>query len=250
MNLTPDQKRFYQDNGYLAVENLIPSELAVRERERIAWLCAHWDGAEAARLRITHEPGLPRSQWSRQTVRGLYDLTAHEEMFREHALHPSLINCVVDLIGKPIALFNEQALLKPPSVGSPKPPHQDNAYFQVQPVEALITCWCALDDATIENGCMQYVPGSHKRGLLKHTHIAGTTHQVPDGFDPAQAVAVPIRAGGVIFHHGLTLHLSGENRSKNWRRTFVCHFVRQDADLSKSVTVSSRLLPVTNESES
>src|ERR1041384_6103822 len=113
MKLTSDQKRFYHDNGYLAVENLIPPELAIRERERIAWLCAHWDGPEAAQLRITHEPGLPRSQWSPQTVRVLLDLTAHEELFRQHALHPHLVNCVVDLIGEPIALFNEQALLKP-----------------------------------------------------------------------------------------------------------------------------------------
>jgi ectoine hydroxylase-related dioxygenase (phytanoyl-CoA dioxygenase family) len=176
-------------------------------------------------------------------VRGFSELADHEPIFRRHALHPYLLDIVADLIGTPFSVSETQSLLKPPSIGSPKPPHQDNAYLQVEPPDALVTGWCALDDATIENGCMRYVPGSHRLGMISHTWLSGTTHQVPSGVDEGQCVAVPVKAGAVIFHHSLTLHCSGENRSTNWRRAMICHYVRDDADLSKAIRSAQPLIP-------
>jgi ectoine hydroxylase-related dioxygenase (phytanoyl-CoA dioxygenase family) len=137
---------------------------------------------------------------------------------------------VEQLIGRPVRLYADQALLKPPFVGSSKLPHQDNAYFRVVPDEAVITCWCALDEATLENGCMHYLPGTHRAGIVEHEAIKGTPHLVPKECDLDAAVAVPLRAGGVIFHHACTLHFSPENRTPHWRRAFVCHFVRDGAE--------------------
>src|SRR5207247_656920 len=107
-------------------------------------------------------------------VRKFSSLCDHEPVFRAHAQNPALLDMVEDLIGTPIRLYADQALLKPPLVGSEKLPHQDNAYFRVAPDDAVITCWCALDDATIENGCMHYLPGSHRLGIVEHDAIAGT----------------------------------------------------------------------------
>lgn len=242
MRLTSEQKTFYQDNGYLALENVIPLDLIAAERERFAWLCEHWDSPEAQRAGIGHETGLPKEKWTSKTVRKFYGLIPHEPTFREHAVHPNLLDIVTDLIGTPFSVYEDQALLKPPSFGSPKPAHQDNAYFKVQPADAVITCWCAVDDATLENGCMRYFPGSHKLGLLEHKWIEGTPHQVPDGFDVKDAVPVPLKAGGIAFHHSLTLHMSLENTTRNWRRSFICHYVRNDADLSKASMPNSKLL--------
>src|SRR5688572_22479167 len=97
LKLTAEQKQFYQDNGYLAVENVIPPDSIAAERERVAWLCEHWNSPEAARVRIQHEPGLPQAQWNAKTVRVLLDLTTHEPLFRSHALHPNLTGIVADL---------------------------------------------------------------------------------------------------------------------------------------------------------
>lgn len=243
MKLNREQMQNWQTNGYLAIEDVIPLEIIEEEKRRFDWLCEHWNSAEAQRLSPMHETGVLREEWSKQTVRGFSDLAEHEAIFRQHALHPNLLDIVADLIGTPFSLYETQALLKPPSIGSPKPPHQDNAYFCVDPADAVITCWCALDDATIENGCMRYVPGSHLHGLIEHEWIKDTPHQVPAGIDPNQAVPVPLRAGGVAIHHSLTLHCSGPNHSKHWRRPLICHYVRDDADLSKAVRSSTSLIP-------
>ena len=246
MRLTPEQKQFWEDNGFLAVENVIPPELVAAERERFEWLCEHWDSPEAKRCNVGHEVGLPREQWGSASVRKFHGLFPHDPVFRSHATHPNLLAIVAELIGRPFGLFEDQAMLKPPSLGSPKPPHQDNAYFKVHPDGAVITCWGAVDDATVENGCMRYFPGSHKRGLLKHNWIKDTPHQVPDGLNMDDAVAVPLKAGGVAFHHGLTLHMSHANTSKNWRRSFICHYARSDADLSEASTPREKLIPIAN----
>ncbi|MBD0349762.1 MAG: phytanoyl-CoA dioxygenase family protein, partial [Flavisolibacter sp.] len=92
---------------------------------------------------------------------------------------------------------------------------------------AHLTCWCALDDATAENGCLQYVTGSHKWGLLPKPIIAGELHGIKDFLNDEQKAQferpalAPVKAGEAIFHHSLTLHGSGENRSNQPRRAFV-----------------------------
>ncbi|MBD0280358.1 MAG: phytanoyl-CoA dioxygenase family protein, partial [Flavisolibacter sp.] len=92
---------------------------------------------------------------------------------------------------------------------------------------AHLTCWCALDDATAENGCLQYIPGSHKWGLLPKPIITGELHGIKDFLNDEQKAQferpalAPVKAGEAIFHHSLTLHGSGENRSNQPRRAFV-----------------------------
>ncbi|MBI3923645.1 MAG: phytanoyl-CoA dioxygenase family protein, partial [Armatimonadetes bacterium] len=123
-------------------------------------------------------------------------------------------------------------------------PHQDNAYFRVSPADHVITCWCALDDATVENGCMFYIPGSHRLGLVDHKAVENTPHLIPPEFQEDKAVAVPIRTGGCIFHHSLVLHKSPPNRTASWRRAFVCHYVRSDAEMPALGQPTESLLEV------
>ena len=245
MRLSNEQKAFYADHGYLAVENVIPEPVIDAMRDRLDQLCQEWDSEPAKRVGVVQEADLAGSatmQQTAQTVRKFYKLVHHEPLFRVHATSKLLVDMVADLIGRPICLYDDQALLKPPMVGSKKEPHQDNAYFQVEPADAVITCWCALDDATLDNGCMYYFPGAHKRGLVEHESIPGTPHLVPKGLDENEAVAVPIRAGGLIFHHALALHFSPTNKSDRWRRAFVCHYARSDARMPKQD--SEYLLPL------
>ncbi len=245
MRLTDEQKRFYEENGFLAVENVVSAEQVAAMRQRIEELCARWDSEEARRVGVQQEAeiaGAATSNKTAQTVRKFSNLVPYEDVFKAHATNPSLLDMVEDLIGAPISLYADQALLKPPFVGSEKMPHQDNAYFRVVPDSAVITCWCALDDATVENGCMHYMPGTHRWGVVGHEHVPGTPHLVPKGYDSEKAVAVPIKAGGVIFHHSCTLHHSPPNNTPHWRRAFVCHFVRSDAEMPARKADSPPLL--------
>ncbi len=234
MRLTEEQRRFYSEAGYLATDHVASPDSVRAMRDRIEELCAAWDTDTARRLGMQQEAavrGALTGDETQVTVRKFSGLVDHEPVFARHALSDPLLDVVEDIIGAPVCLYADQALLKPPHVGSEKMPHQDNAYFKVDPGDAVVTAWCALDDATPENGCMHYIPGSHTAGAVGHGAVAGTPHLVPEGFDRDAAVAVPIAAGGVIFHHAESLHYSPMNRSDAWRRAFVCHYVRADATM-------------------
>ena len=93
-----------------------------------------------------------------------------------------------------------------------------------------VTCWMAIDDATLENGCMHYIPGTHKLGLIPHKSL-GNSHLSPESDKPfGKEIPAPVRAGGCIFHHLLCLHSSKANTSPNPRRAWALHFVNALAE--------------------
>jgi hypothetical protein len=138
---------------------------------------------------------------------------------------------IVDgLIGQNPILFQEMALVKPPLIGSEKPWHQDNAYFSVAPLNSIIGVWIALDDATVENGCMHVIPGGHQVGALRHFH--GSDCEIVKGrLDTSKAVAVPVPAGGALFFYGLLPHETPANRSPHRRRALQFHFRAADSKI-------------------
>jgi hypothetical protein len=97
-------------------------------------------------------------------VRKIWNLTKYDALFREYARHPAILDVVHSLLGPNLKIYVDQTLCKPPRVGSAKPPHQDSAYWTSIDPPNLVICWMALDDATEENGCMRFIPGSHKLG--------------------------------------------------------------------------------------
>lgn len=236
MPLTPAQQQRFIEDGYLVVEGVIPPETIRAMIDRIDWLCANWQSPEAQRLGLNQEAdiaGAVTTEKSARTVRKLVHMATHELLFKSHAHNPVLLDMVDALIGRPgcgLYLYEDQAFLKPPRVGSSKQLHQDNAYFNVTPDDAVLTTWCALDDATVENGCMHYVPGSHTKGVVEHVQIPNTPHMVPKGYKLDDAVPAPVKSGGILFHHGSSLHYSPPNNSDKWRRAFACHYVRGKAD--------------------
>jgi hypothetical protein len=142
--------------------------------------------------------------------------------------NPAFVMAASQLLGdKPVRFWHDQIFYKPPQKGGVVAWHQDYSYWTRTTPIAHITCWCALDDATEENGCLQYIPGSHKWGLLPKPVIAGNMHGIREFLNEEQqkqfdnVQLAPVKAGEAIFHHSLTLHGSGENRSARPRRAFV-----------------------------
>jgi len=237
VGITQAQREQFREQGFLAVEGVIPPDRIAALRDRIEELCRQADSVEAQRLHAQIEPearsgGSGVAVAPELAVRKFDSLTQYESLFRDHARFGPLVDLVAGLIGTPLSLYTDQAMLKPPRYGSEKPPHQDNAYFRIDPADGGLTAWCALDDATLDNGCMEYIAGSHRLGLVEHEGIAGTPHLVPKA-EQGSYVAVPVRAGAVVFHHLLTLHRSKPNHSDTWRRAFICHYVRSDAQMPR-----------------
>ncbi len=155
--------------------------------------------------------------------------------------NPRFVMASSQLLGNTsVRFWHDQIFWKPPKQGGVVAWHQDYSYWTRTKPVAHLTCWCALDDATIENGCLQYISGSHHWGLLPKPEIAGALNGVEDFLDETQKKQfqqpkfAAVKAGEAIFHHSLTLHGSGANVSTKPRRAFVLNVfsdgVVSDAD--------------------
>ncbi|MHC4875437.1 MAG: phytanoyl-CoA dioxygenase family protein [Planctomycetota bacterium] len=121
------------------------------------------------------------------------------------------------LLGGPVVPKNLQYFCKPPGIGQATPAHQDGYYFMLDPCEA-VTMWLSLDEVDDENGCVWYVPGSHREGMRDHsrTQTLGFSQGIvgyPTEDDRQREVALPAQPGDLLVHHAMTIHRAGRNRS-------------------------------------
>jgi non-haem Fe2+, alpha-ketoglutarate-dependent halogenase len=136
--------------------------------------------------------------------------------------HPKILDAVESLIGPDILVFTCTWFIKEPESAAIAAWHQDATYFGLRP-HRHVTAWLALTNATAENGCMEFLPGSHERGQLAHTagvvaeSVNRARQAVNDTVDDAPAVHAPLHAGEFSLHHTLTLHRSQPNRSRDRR---------------------------------
>jgi ectoine hydroxylase-related dioxygenase (phytanoyl-CoA dioxygenase family) len=122
---------------------------------------------------------------------------------------------------------------KPLMVGKPTPWHQDQGYWDKKywGKEFAVNFWLSLDEAKVENGCMQFIPGSNQGPILDHQHIGGNKNvhgmELP-GLDASKAVACPLHPGGITIHWHNTLHYAGPNTTNNHRRAYISVFGYRD----------------------
>ncbi len=130
---------------------------------------------------------------------------------------------VLPLLGTGDArLYWEQAVTKPPQARTELPWHQDNGYTPLDP-EEYVTCWLALDDAELDNGCLWLIPGSHRQGTQKHSNGSGPFRVGHRG--PADdGIAVPVRRGSVLVFSSLIMHRSGPNTTDRHRRAWIIQY--------------------------
>lgn len=136
------------------------------------------------------------------------------------------------LLGGAVRFWHDQLFCKPARHGGVVAWHQDYSYWtRTQPM-AHLTCWIGLDDSTRDNGCVHYIPGSHRWELLPITGLAGDMAAIQkvltaDQWEQFQhPVAVELKAGECVFHHPLTVHGSFENSTDRPRRAVVINTVR------------------------
>lgn len=157
-------------------------------------------------------------------IRKFANFTQEVEFFDQMAqAHPRVQGVVQSILGANPLLFQDMALVKPPFIGVAKPWHQDNAYFAVSPLESVIGVWIALEEALPENGCMHVIPGGHKDGAFRHTHIDDCEIEAKD-LDLSRVRPVPVPAGGALFFYGMLPHETPPNRSPHRRRALQFHY--------------------------
>jgi len=149
------------------------------------------------------------------------------EGFHDVIWNPAFVMAAHQLLkNKPVRFWHDQLFCKPAKHGGVVAWHQDYSYWTRTVAMQHLTCWTGLDDATIENGCIHYIPKSHKWGLLDAPPLAGDmnglmkylTEEQKAEFEP---VAIELKKGFATFHHPLLVHGSYENKSEISRRAFV-----------------------------
>ncbi len=219
----------YERNGYVVVRNLLNDKELTTIRQHIA---------DVAAGRVPEFPNEdlefePRSNPSAPpAIRKINRCAQNDAVFMRLACNEKVLDIVEQLIGPNIKLYGSQCFMKPPG-GVAKPWHQDSAYFTIEP-RSLVTCWTALDEVTVENGCVWVVPGSHTGELHDHDQPwqvgDRTDMQVPDAVigDRAEAPIV-MPAGSCSFHHSMLLHRSGPNLTDTSRRGLAIHYMPAEA---------------------
>ncbi|MQA87281.1 MAG: hypothetical protein GEV03_22300 [Streptosporangiales bacterium] len=207
-------REFFATHGFCAVEPLLDEELLTATRNRLGDILAGRTDFPATAFDTERQP---TSGGAEPVIRKLKDLARNDEFFATLARDNRILDLVQEITGPDIKLHASIGWMKPPHIGSPKSPHQDSAYWtHVEPPE-FVVCWIAIDPATADNGCLNFLPGSHRRGILPHAMLE--EWRVPEENVPYdQAVAVPVPAGGASFHSGKTVHWSGPNHTPHPRR--------------------------------
>jgi len=158
------------------------------------------------------------------------NVLAYDLAFLNHARIPEILTMVEQLIGPDFALWNSSFFAKPAQIGRETPWHQDGEYWPIRPV-ATCTVWMAIDDSTIENGCLRVIRGSHKdRQLKPHStnsdpNLTLNQELTSDQFDEADAVDLVLEAGQMSLHDVFLLHGSKANTSTKARRGMTLRYM-------------------------
>jgi len=169
----------------------------------------------------------------------VYDLLAH----------PRIVACVRDLLGEDVIGWGSHFFCKMPGDGKRVSWHQDASYWPLTPSKA-VTAWLAIDDATVENACMRYIPRTHMLGHLTYTlsedDDSNVLNQTVEGAESlGEPVNVALRAGEISLHSDLLLHGSEANRSSRRRCGLTLRYCPADVRAglgwnAKGVVVSGK----------
>lgn len=235
--LTTEQLEQYEELGYFVVPALFdPEEVAEMVRECESILQGEYGELYAGAFQI--DPG---STAQRQAERKISAVVERSRVFRKFLLKEALVERVQDILGPDVLLFRDILMLKPAQVGSKMPWHQDSNYWPIDPTD-LCSVWTALEPATIENGCMRVIPGSHKLDLIPSRHKSGRGPLEDDQVELSEGIDVEMEPGSSLFFHSRLLHGSEPNRSDRSRRAFITSFMSAQSRLVNRDTRSRYFL--------
>jgi ectoine hydroxylase-related dioxygenase (phytanoyl-CoA dioxygenase family) len=227
VDVDEEQVAFFAEHGYLVLDRITTDE-------ELDWLRATYDAFAAQRRTgfpdavfdvakpygSLDEPDLGQLLFPERRVTGVQDTLMWRNSKRVAARLLDLPEAAVESWG--------HLIFKPPVRGLAIPWHQDEGYWEPRLSYHALGAWMPLDDVDVDNGCLWFLPGSHRGGVLPHRHVGDdpAVHllELVDEIDTSAAVPVPMRAGAVSFHHPRTLHSSRPNTTDRMRRAWANEF--------------------------
>ena len=225
--LSDEQIEFYREHGYLAGVRMLSDEQveAIRE-EVVALVDSNHPGNHLFYEFNSNESADPQKILFHALGGWRITPALHDILW-----NPAFVVPASQLLGGAVRFWHDQIFYKPAHHGGVVIWHQDYSYWtRTQPM-AHLSCWIGLDDSTRDNGCVHYVPGSHRWNLLPRESFANDMDTIRNSLTPEQKqqfqpVAIELKQGESSFHHPLMVHGSYENRTDKPRRAVVLNVFR------------------------
>lgn len=237
--LTAEQKRFYEQNGYLVMPKLVPDDQLEIYRQRFVDIC---DGkVPKNNMTVMKDVSLRETGRNGEFVVNKVQDFVHDPVLFEYCRHPNVVQVVESFCGPNVMAMHTMLINKPPDAGtlsSRHPMHQDLYYFPFRPENLIVASWTAMEPVTRANGCLVVLPGTHKGHLLEHGYPEweGKVNKMYHGIqnlDPKVLegrVHLEMEKGDTVFFHPLLIHGSGANRTSGFRKAISCHYAASECD--------------------
>jgi phytanoyl-CoA hydroxylase len=255
-HLSPAMVSAYKESGVIVLRNFVSLSACRKLRQRVAELIRDFDPDKVRSVFSTTQQTQLTDRYfieSGDKIRFFLEANAFDESGKlrqskenslnkmGHAMHdidpvfdefshsPELDRVAKALGVVDPVIIQSMYLFKPPRIGAEVVCHQDSTYIYTEP-ESCIGFWFALEDATIDNGCVYFIPGGHRGPLRQRNHrlddgTSRTDTLSDEPFDEDRKVAAEVRAGTLVIFDGRAPHMSGENRSHKSRHAYSLHVI-------------------------
>lgn len=222
--LSKSQVDFFNEQGYLLVENLLTHSEVEEYRAIYQDFLSNKIDSGSYRADLA---GAADDSGVKSVIERITQIMVPSRLWPElldKTLHQRSLACARQLLGEDLSLDFDMLIDKAPFTNAPTPWHQDCAYWISMPDTRAVSCWVALDEAVKENGCMWYIPASHRLPVRPHVPSAKGGGALMCEASEDEGVAMEIKPGSCVFHHGATLHYSRGNSTGKRRRAFITNF--------------------------
>lgn len=244
--LSDEQVAFYHEHGYVAGIRILTDEQVDRLCDELAKLT---DPAHPGNS-LFYEFHTNESTDPRLTLFHALGAWRIAPAFHDLLWHPAFVVPASQLLGGAVRFWHDQLFCKPARHGGVVAWHQDYSYWtRTVPMQHL-TCWIGLDDSLRDNGCLQYLPGSHRWDLLPMPTLAGDMEGLRQVLSPEQAARfeqpqpIELRRGEASFHHPLMVHGSFANATDRPRRATVINAFRDGVQSAASEPLLEGTAPI------
>src|SRR6266550_1395188 len=225
--LSAEQLEFYHENGYVAGIRMLDDDQVELLRNELTELV----NLDHSGRRLFYEYNSNESADPSKILFHALGAWRVAPGFHDLLWNPAFLIPAFQLLGGPVRFWHDQIFYKPAHHGGVVAWHQDYSYWTRTRPMVHLSCWIGLDDSTRDNGCVHYVPGSHRWNLLPVTGLANDMNAIESVLSEEQKsrfnpVPIELKEGECSFHHPLMIHGSYENRSDHARRGAVINVFR------------------------
>lgn len=218
----------YQENGFVRVPNVLSRECALSFREYSKKLAVDNIGGR------DHEGRLNQ----------IVNVWLEDDVMKELTLDENIFSIAEQLAGVPLRIWHDHVLSKGPKNELATEWHQDQAYWPHDNSKNSISVWIALQDTTVDMGCMGFIPKSKRLDQLRSQELnnSRSLYSIAPELEFEEKRIIPLKAGDATFHHGRTAHRAGPNLLDDWRMAHVVIYMDKCTQFNNEEHIVTRQL--------